>query len=99
MDETGTAGDDQFSLGLVMAFSHDVAKVDKMFSDLMPVGFNEFHANKHDNEFVKSTIASLAERTADTSLMLFSHYKPDLRVACKETTYAKEPDRGDEGLD
>ena len=82
MDETGTAGEDQFSLGLVMAFSHDVSKVDKMFSDLMPVGFNEFHANKHDNEFVKTTIASLADRTTNTSLMLFSHYKPDLRVAC-----------------
>lgn len=89
VDETGTAGEDQFSLGLVMAFSHDVARVDKMFSDLMPVGFNEFHANKHDNEFVKSTIASLTDRTEDTSLMLFSHYKPDLRVDCKETTYAK----------
>lgn len=89
VDETGTAGEEGFSLGLVMAFSHDVAKVDKMFSDLMPVGFNEFHANKHDNDFVKAIIASFVERAAGTSLMMFSHYKPDLRVACKETTYAK----------
>lgn len=89
VDETGSAGDEQFSLGLVMAFSHDVAKVDKMFSDLMPVGFNEFHANKHDNDFVKATIASFVERAAETSIMMFSHYKPDLREDCKETTYAK----------
>ncbi|NTT88532.1 DUF3800 domain-containing protein [Tabrizicola fusiformis] len=89
VDETGSAGDDQFSLGLVMAFAADVARVDKMFSDLLPVGFNEFHANRHDNDFVRTTIAAFQDRSADTSVMLFSHYKPDLREACKETTYAK----------
>jgi len=89
IDETGTAGDENFSLGLVMAFSHDVAKIDKIFSDLLPVGFNEFHANKHENDFVKTTIVSFIDRSSDSSVMMFSHYKPDLRSECKETTYAK----------
>jgi hypothetical protein len=89
IDETGSAGDEQFSLGLVVAFSYDVARIDKMFSDLMPAGFNEFHANKHTNDFVKTTIASFWDRAAGTSLMMFSHYKPDLREECKETIYAK----------
>lgn len=89
VDETGSAGDESFSLGLVMAFASDVSRVDKMFSDLLPVGFNEFHANKHENVFVKDTITSFVARSAETSVMMFSHYKPDLREDCKETTYAK----------
>lgn len=89
IDETGTAGDENFSLGLVMAFAKDVSKIDKQFSDLMPAGFNEFHANKHENDFVFTAINSLRDNASETSLMMFSHFhRVNSEITCRETIYA-----------
>ena len=89
VDETGTAGDVDFSLGLVFVRASEAAKVDKIFSDLLPIGFNEFHANAHDTAFVQHVLASFAEATTETSVMLFNHHKRFPEVECRETVYAR----------
>ncbi|EIE48597.1 hypothetical protein C357_23205 [Citreicella sp. 357] len=73
-----------------MAFASDVAKADKMFSDLLPRGFNEFHANTHGRTFVRGTIKTFSDQAAETSLRMYSHFKPDLRDEdCPQTSYAR----------
>lgn len=89
VDETGTAGDADFSLGLVFVKSAEVGKIDKAFSDLLPAGFNEFHANVHDNDFVLQIMRGFAGKTADTSVMLFNYHKTFPEVDCRETVYAQ----------
>ena len=75
VDETGTAGEGNFSLGLVFVYAQETAKVDKVFSDLLPEGFNEFHANKHDDSFVRNILRDFAAGTAQTSLLMFNYHK------------------------
>jgi len=89
VDETGTAGNADFSLGLVFVKSAEGAKVDKVFSDLLPEGFNEFHANAHDPRFVQSIISNFNGQTAETSVMLFNYHKTFPEVECRETVYAR----------
>lgn len=89
VDETGTAGEGNFSLGLVFVYAQETAKVDKVFSDLLPEGFNEFHANKHDDSFVRNILRDFAAGTAQTSLLMFNYHKHILGVDCRETIYAQ----------
>lgn len=44
VDEYGTAGDPNFSLGCIVVWARECGKVDKAFSDLLPANINEVHA-------------------------------------------------------
>lgn len=89
VDESGTAGDDEFSLGFVFVFASEAAKLDKLFTDLLPKGFGEFHAHKHEFEFYRRTMESFCSLSDGTSLTMFSFRQSYAGEVCRQRYYAR----------
>lgn len=53
VDEYGTAGQDQFYLGVVLVMAREAGRVDKCFSDLLRPSANELHAVALDDRYIQ----------------------------------------------
>ena len=89
VDETGTAGDVSFALGLVYVFVKDAAKVDKAFSDLLPAGFGEFHANKLGFDFFQRTLGGFAANSNSSQCRMYNYRSPSAIPGCRQSIYAQ----------
>ncbi len=61
IDECGTAGQDGFALGCVMAWARECGKADKALSDLLEPNANELHAVNLNREYLQSLLARYAQ--------------------------------------
>ena len=61
IDECGTAGEDGFALGCVMAWSRQSGRADKALSDLLEPNANELHAVNLRKEYLQSLLARYAQ--------------------------------------
>jgi len=61
IDECGTAGQNGFALGCVMAWAREVGKADKSLSDLLEPSANELHAVKLNKEYLQSLLERYAQ--------------------------------------
>ncbi|WP_444463164.1 DUF3800 domain-containing protein [Rhodobacter capsulatus] len=88
VDETGTAGNADFALGFLWVFARDASKADKVFSDLLPAGFGEFHCHKLDAEFIRAILAGFAASPLAQPCLRFAYKSPISHVGCRQTIYA-----------
>lgn len=72
IDEYGTAGDDGFALGCVMVWARECGKVDKAFSDLLPLTVNEIHAVDWSNNHLQGLLGQFAQTEAPGSLIMLN---------------------------
>lgn len=61
IDECGTAGEDGFALGCVMAWARECGRADKSLSDLLEPTVNELHAGLLSKEYLQSLLARYAQ--------------------------------------
>ena len=61
IDECGTAGEDGFALGCVMAWARECGRADKSFSDLLEPNANELHAADLSKEYLQSLLARFSQ--------------------------------------
>ena len=61
IDECGTAGQEGFALGCVMAWARECGKADKSLSDLLEPNVNELHAVNLKKEYLQSLLARYAQ--------------------------------------
>lgn len=61
IDECGTAGEDGFALGCVMAWSRQSGRADKALSDLLEPNANELHATNLSKAYLQSLLARYAQ--------------------------------------
>lgn len=61
IDECGTAGQEGFALGCVMAWARECGKADKSLSDLLEPNVNELHAVNLNKEYLQSLLARYAQ--------------------------------------
>ena len=61
IDECGTAGEDGFALGCVMAWSRQSGRADKALSDLLEPNANELHAVNLNKAYLQSLLARYAQ--------------------------------------
>lgn len=88
VDETGTACMDDFALGLVFTYANSAAKFDKEFSDLLPAGSGEFHANKWDDSGVLSVLTSFADKVEKFPFEMYNFQRSYRHITCPQTYYA-----------
>jgi Protein of unknown function (DUF3800) len=54
VDETGTPGANDFSLGSVMLLASEAGRFDKLFTDLLETNAKEFHANSLSDAYLQN---------------------------------------------
>ncbi|WP_460275556.1 DUF3800 domain-containing protein [Celeribacter sp. ULVN23_4] len=70
VDECGTAGDERFALGCVMAWARDCGRADKAFSDILEANAGEVHAVKRQKESLQSMLGLYAQTDHPDMVML-----------------------------
>jgi hypothetical protein len=61
IDECGTAGQNGFALGCIMAWARECGKADKSLSDLLEPNANELHAVNLKKEYLQSLLGRYAQ--------------------------------------
>jgi hypothetical protein len=61
IDECGTAGQDGFALGCVMAWARECGKADKALSDLLEPNVNELHAVNLNKAYLQGLLGRYAQ--------------------------------------
>jgi Protein of unknown function (DUF3800) len=72
IDECGTAGEDGFALGCVMAWARECGKADKSLSDLLEPNANELHAANLNKEYLQSLLARYAQTDRPQGMILMN---------------------------
>lgn len=70
VDECGTAGEEGFALGCVMAWARDCGRADKAFSDILEANAGEVHAVKRKKESLQSLLSLYAQTDHPRMVML-----------------------------
>ncbi len=70
VDECGTAGEEGFALGCVMAWARDCGRADKAFSDILEANAGEVHAVKRKKESLQSLLSLYAQTDHPQMIML-----------------------------
>ncbi|HRO33913.1 MAG TPA: DUF3800 domain-containing protein [Brevundimonas sp.] len=71
VDEYGSAGDAEFSLGAVLVLARDAGRVDRRFTGLLEPNANEIHAVNLDDGYLQGLLARFgAEAPADRLVMI-----------------------------
>lgn len=72
IDECGTAGEDGFALGCVMAWARACGKADKTLSDLLEPNANELHAASLNKDYLQSLLARYAQTDRPEGMILMN---------------------------
>lgn len=72
IDECGTAGDEEFSLGCVMVWARDAGRADKALSDLLEPNVNELHAVNLRREYLQSLLARYAQTETPEGMVMLN---------------------------
>jgi len=72
IDECGTAGEQGFALGCVMAWARDCGRADKSLSDLLEPNVNELHAASLSKEYIQSLLARFAQTERPQGIILLN---------------------------
>lgn len=72
IDECGTAGHGEFSLGCVMVWARDTGRIDKALSDLLEPSANELHAANLNNQYIMTLLGRFAQTDKPDGLLLLS---------------------------
>ena len=72
IDECGTAGEDGFALGCVMAWARECGRADKSFSDLLESNANELHAANLSNEYLQSLLARFSQTDRPQGMVMMN---------------------------
>ena len=72
VDECGTAGDEGFALGCVMAWARDCGRADKSLSDLLEPNANELHAADLSKEYLQGLLARYAQTDRPEGMILMN---------------------------
>jgi len=88
VDEYGTAGDEGFALGCVMVWARECGKVDKAFSDLLPLSVNEVHAVNWKNARLQGLLGQFSQTDAPASLLMFNK-RIDVPAGDRPIVYAR----------
>src|SRR5690606_31010072 len=70
VDEFGTAGQDNFYLGLVMVHARHAGTVDKKFSDLLENNANEIHAANLDDGYLQGLMGRFWDAAPKDQLLM-----------------------------
>lgn len=71
VDEYGSAGDAEFSLGAVLVLARDAGRVDRRFTGLLEPNANEIHAVNLDDGYLQGLLTRFgAEAPADRLVMI-----------------------------
>ena len=81
IDEHGTAGSNDFNLGVLVVLSSDAGRVDKTFSDLLPASAAEIHPSKLGDRYVKSLMQRFAQSELLSRVVMLNR-----KVATKDET-------------
>ena len=72
VDECGTAGEEGFALGCVMAWARECGRADKAFSELLEPNANELHAAKVRGEYLQSLLVRFAQTDRPQGMILLN---------------------------
>ena len=72
VDECGTAGENGFALGCVMAWARDCGRADKSMSDLLEPNANELHAADLDKRYLQSLLGRYAQTDGTQGILLMN---------------------------
>lgn len=72
IDECGTAGEDGFALGCVMAWARECGKADKSLCDLLEPNANELHATNLSKAYLQSLLARYAQTDRPQGMILMN---------------------------
>lgn len=87
IDECGTAGQNDFSLGCVMVWARESGKADKALSDLLEPNVNELHAVNLSKEYLESLLGRYAQ--TDRPEMILMNRMGSVVDGDAPTIYAK----------
>lgn len=88
IDEYGSAGDANFSLGGVLVLARDAGRIDRRFSGLLEPNANEIHAVNLDDGYLQGLLARFeAEAPSDRLVMI--NQKIGARVGAGPVVYAQ----------
>lgn len=76
IDECGTAGQEGFALGCVVAWARDCGSIDKSFSDLLEPNANEIHAANLSAPYLQSLLGRFAQTSTPDGLVLMNRKCP-----------------------
>ena len=72
IDECGTAGEDGFALGCVMAWARDCGRADKSLSDLLEPNANELHAANLSKEYLQSLLTRFSQTDRPQGIVMMN---------------------------
>ena len=72
IDECGTAGEEGFALGCVMAWARECGRADKAFSDLLEANANELHAARVSKGYLQSLLGRYAQTERPKGMILLN---------------------------
>jgi len=72
VDECGTAGEDGFALGCVMAWARECGRADKSLSDLLEPNANELHAASLSKEYLQGLLARFAQTDRPQGIIMLN---------------------------
>ena len=88
IDEYGTAGAGDLSLGAVLVLARDAGRVDRVFTDLLEPNANEIHATALNDGYLQSLLHRFGEVAPSGRLVLINQ-KIGLREGAGPVIYAQ----------